>query len=302
GFLELAHQLGDGRTLLAHRDIDAVKLLVLVVAGGVVIAFLVEHRVERDRGLAGLTVTDDQLTLAATDRDQRVNGLEAGGHRLMHRLAGNDARRLDVRDAAFGRLDRALAIDRIAERVDDAAQQALAHRAVHDRARALDGIAFPDLTVGAEAHDANVVAFEVQRHAADAAWEPDHLAGLDIVPSVDARDPVADGKHAPDLGDFNLLAEVPDLVLEDRRDFGGLDRHYPTSFMTFWRLASRERMEVSSMRDPNFTTSPPIRLSSMVTSSATSLPICLRRVSTSADVCASLSGRAAVTSAVTSPR
>jgi hypothetical protein len=36
-----------------------------------------------------------------------------------------------------------------------------------------------------------------------------------------------------DLGDFGLLAEVLDLLLEDRGDFGCLDSHYPTSFMEF---------------------------------------------------------------------
>ena len=62
--------------------------------------------------------------------------------------------------------DRTLAVDRIAERVDDAAEQFLADRHVDDRAGALDGLAFLDLAVGAEDHDADVVGFEVQRHAA----------------------------------------------------------------------------------------------------------------------------------------
>ena len=39
-------------------------------------------------------------------------------------------------------LDRALAVDRVAERVDDAAEQALADRHVDDGAGALDGRAF----------------------------------------------------------------------------------------------------------------------------------------------------------------
>ncbi|MBV8538234.1 MAG: F0F1 ATP synthase subunit alpha, partial [Alphaproteobacteria bacterium] len=46
--------------------------------------------------LAGLAVADDQLALAAADRHQAVDGLEAGLHRLVHRLAGDDAGRLDL--------------------------------------------------------------------------------------------------------------------------------------------------------------------------------------------------------------
>jgi hypothetical protein len=135
--------------------VDAVELLALVVA--LVERLLVEDRVEHDGGLAGLAVADDELALAAADRDQGVDRLEARGHGLVHGLARDDARRLHVHAAALGRGDRALAVDGVAERVDDAAEQALADRHVHDGAGALHGLAFGDLAVGAEHHDAHVV-------------------------------------------------------------------------------------------------------------------------------------------------
>jgi hypothetical protein len=56
----------------------------------------------RDGGLAGLAVADDQLALAAADGDrERVDGLEAGLHRLVHRLARDDARGFHVDAAAL---------------------------------------------------------------------------------------------------------------------------------------------------------------------------------------------------------
>ena len=141
-FLQRVHELRDGGALLPDRDVDAVQLLRLVGAG--VDGLLVDDRVDDHRGLAGLPIADDQLALAAADRDQRVDRLEAGLHRLVHRLARDDAGRLHLDAAALGGDERALAVDRIAEPVDHAAEQRVTHRHVHDRAGARDGVAFAD--------------------------------------------------------------------------------------------------------------------------------------------------------------
>jgi len=106
-----------------------------------------------------------------------------------------------------------------------AIEQPLADRHFDDGAGALDGLAFLDLAVGAEDHDADIVGFEIERHAFDAALELDHFAGLHVVEAVDAGDAVADGEHLADFGDFGLLAEILDLVLEDCGNFRGADIH-----------------------------------------------------------------------------
>ena len=143
GIGERLDDLRHGRTLLADGDIDAIELGLLVGAG--VDGLLVDDGVDGDGGLAGLAVADDQFALAAADRDQGVDGLEARLHRLMHRFARNDAGRLHVDAAALGDVgELALAVDGIAQRIDDAAEQALADRHVHDGAGALDGVAFLD--------------------------------------------------------------------------------------------------------------------------------------------------------------
>src|SRR5690606_36341695 len=145
-------------------DIDAVKL---VLVGAIIVdRLLVEEAVENDCGLAGLAVADNQLALAAANRDQGVDGLEAGRHRLMNRLARNDAGSLDVDAATFLGLDRALAVDGIAESVDNTAQQFRTDRNVDDRAGTLDDVAFLDVAVGTEDNDTDIIAFKVQRHAA----------------------------------------------------------------------------------------------------------------------------------------
>src|SRR5581483_7615209 len=206
----------------------------------------------------------------------------------------NDARRLDVDTHALVRLDRTLAVDRIAQRVDHAAKQALANGGIDDRAGTLDGLPFLDLAVGAEDHDTDIVSFEIERHATGAVLELDHLAGLNIVQAIDTGDAVADRQHLSNFRNLGLLAEILDLVLEDRGNLRGADVHQPASFIACLIELSLVRRELSTMR-------PPIIEGSIFTSSATSLPVTDFSAAFSASRFLSLSFSATVTSAVTSP-
>src|SRR5690606_11443139 len=164
------------------------------------------------------------------------------------------------------------------------------------------GGAFLDGAVGTEQHDADIVGLEIERHALDATRELDELAGLYVVEAVDAGDAVTDRQHLADLGNLGLLAEILDLVLEDRRDFRGFDIHYPTSFMATRIAVSFVLSEESIIRLPTLTIRPPISEASTCSVSDTVLPIFCFSVAASVVRCVSLSGTAEVTSAVTSPR
>ena len=75
GVGETLDDLSDGGSLLSDGDVDAVELLLLLA--GVVETLLVDDGVDGDGGLAGLTISNDQLTLATTDWHERVDGLDA---------------------------------------------------------------------------------------------------------------------------------------------------------------------------------------------------------------------------------
>ena len=55
----VSYHVGDGGSLLAHRHVDTEHVLTLLVDDGV----------NGHRGLAGLAVADDELALAAADRE-----------------------------------------------------------------------------------------------------------------------------------------------------------------------------------------------------------------------------------------
>ncbi len=118
---------------------------------------VVDDRVEGNRRFAGLAVADDQLALPAPDRDHRVDRLDAGLHRLQHRLALHDAGRLELGRPGFRRVDVALAVEWLSERGDDAPEQRLADRHIEQLTRALDDVALDDLLPLAEQHGADVV-------------------------------------------------------------------------------------------------------------------------------------------------
>ena len=186
-----------------------------------VAALLVDDRVDRDGRLAGAAVADDQLALAAADRDHRVDRLEAGLQRLRDGLPLDDAGSLELERAPLGGLDRALAVERVAERVDDAAEHALADRDAHDLAGAADGLALLDELPLTEERDADVVLLEVERDADDAVLELEPLERDAVLEAVDARDAVADLQHGADLGEVRLDVVLLDPGLEDRGDLFG---------------------------------------------------------------------------------
>jgi len=76
--VENLDEIGDGGTFLADGDVDAVELFILVA--GFEVFLLIEDGVDGDGGLTGLTITDDQFSLASADGDQTIYGFEAGLH------------------------------------------------------------------------------------------------------------------------------------------------------------------------------------------------------------------------------
>ena len=219
GLLERLRDADDGGHALPDGDVDRDDARVLVV----------DDRVDRDRRLAGLAVADDQLALAAADRDHRVDRLDAGLERLLHRLALDDARGLDLGRAGLLQVDVALAVERAAERVDDAAEQRVAHRDLEEAVGALDRVALLDVAPRAEEHGADVVGLEVEREAGDVVRQLEHLERHAVIEAVDARDAVGHRQDRADLGEVRLPGvEALDAALEDGRDLVRLDLHVVT--------------------------------------------------------------------------
>jgi hypothetical protein len=138
-----------------------------------------------------IAVADDQLALAAPDLQHRVDRLDSGLQRLLDRLTANDAGRLDFDSSLLGGLDWPLAVDRLAERIDDSSEQPFADWNFRDAAGALDLVALANRLRIAEQRRADVVFFEVEHHAENSVRKFQQLAQRRVLQAVDARDTVA---------------------------------------------------------------------------------------------------------------
>ena len=127
----------------------------------------------------------------------------------------------ELERALAGGLDRALAVERVAERVDDAAEEAVADGHRHHLAGAADGLALLDVLPLAEEGAADVVLLEVERDPGHAVLELEALEGDAVLEAVDASDAVADLEHGADLAEVGLDVELADPVLQDRGDLFG---------------------------------------------------------------------------------
>ena len=137
--------------------------------------------------------------------------------------------------------DRALAVERLAEGVDDASEQALADGHLQQPPGGAHFVALLQLGVVAEDDGADFGLVEVQREAGDAVAEVEHLVEHGVAETFDLRDAVADladhadgllgrrGFHARDLR-FELLNQVRHInflrlrsssFVETRRDHRG---------------------------------------------------------------------------------
>src|SRR5439155_16844555 len=204
-FAEALDHARDGRFLLANGDINTDDVLFLLVDDGV----------DGDLCLAGLAVADDQLTLAAADGGHRVDGLEAGLERLVHRLPARYAGGVRFHGPAQGGDDGTLAVLRVAERINDAADEGVADRHAQELTRSADLVALGNLQVVTQDDDADRVLFEIEGEAAHTrAGELQHLARHRARQAVNAGDAVPDFEDPSHLAGVELGAVLVNLRLQ----------------------------------------------------------------------------------------
>lgn len=122
-------------------------------------------------------------------------------------------------------LDRPLAVDRAAQRVHHAPDEAVADRDGRDAARAAHFVALVDPGVLAHDDDADVVHFEVERHSQDAILKLDKLLSAHALQPDDARDPIPHLDDGPHIDGAALALKACDLLQQTPGNIAGHFRH-----------------------------------------------------------------------------
>ena len=137
--------------LLTDGDVDTVELLGLVIA--IIPPLLVENGVDGDSSFTGLTVTNNQLTLATADGHHGVDRLDTSHHGLVDGATRQDTGSLDGGTATLSSLDGPFAINGVTESIDDTAKELGADWDIDNLAGTLDGGALLDETIVIEDGD-----------------------------------------------------------------------------------------------------------------------------------------------------
>ena len=223
--LECALYSSNRGTLLADSNVDAANLLVGVA--GLPVSLLVDDGVDRDSGLTGLTVTNDELTLSTTNGDHGVNSLDTGLHGLVHRLTLHNARSLELESTtALNLLDVTETIDGVTQWVNHATEVAFANGNGENLASAGYFHTFHDAGELTEDNNTDLVLVEVQGETKSAICEADELVShhtgqaLNVCDTVGCVDDVANfGLRSLGglVGRNEVLESVADLVGADRK-------------------------------------------------------------------------------------
>jgi len=197
GLLQNVDQLGDGGLLLADGDVDAVELLGLITL--VVESLLVQDGVKSDGGFTGLSITDDQLSLASADWYKGVNSLETRLHWLVDGLSGNDTWGFDVDSSSLFGVDWAFAVDGVSEWIDNSSEELWADWDVDDSTSSSYDVTLLDLSIVTEDDNTDVVWLQVQSHTLDTAVKLNHLLGLDVLQTVNSGNTITNSQNLTGL-------------------------------------------------------------------------------------------------------
>ena len=206
---EAVNQARNLAELLANGNIDVDNARFLLG--------LVNHRVDRNSGFTSLAVTNNQLTLTATNREHRIDAHHASHQRLMHRFTTHHTNGRALNEAARFGLNCGAAIEWLTKWTDHATKQFWADWHAQHLFFQRHFLASLDVTFVAEQHGADFVFHQVERKGFNHAvlgFDIDNFAVAHILQAVHPHHAVTDANHDAILPELAAHFEVGDRLTE----------------------------------------------------------------------------------------
>mmetsp|Transcript_108989 Transcript_108989/g.150728 ORF Transcript_108989/g.150728 Transcript_108989/m.150728 type:complete len:396 (-) Transcript_108989:302-1489(-) len=152
-------------SLLTNSNVDRVELLVDLIV--IESRLLVKDSINSNSGFTSLSVTNDELTLASTNRHKSINGLKTSLHRLVDGLSRHDTGSLKFDSLSLIRINGTLTIDGVTKSINNSTEKTFTERNIDDGTSSLDNITFLDFSIVTQDDDTNVVSLKVEGHTLD---------------------------------------------------------------------------------------------------------------------------------------
>ena len=112
-------------------------------------------------------------------------------------------------------MDRSLAVDRLAQSIDNTPQHVFSYRYFNDCACRFDYIAFADFSVGSENYRSDIVCFQVQSHTVCSIRKLQQFSCHAVFQTVDSGDSVTYLNYRTEVRNIYLIFVVFYLFLND---------------------------------------------------------------------------------------
>jgi len=216
-FTQGVHDAGHRRTFLTDGHIDTVHRI-----SGFKVRTLVDDGIDGDGGLTRLTVADNQLTLSATDRNHRIDGLQTRLQRFGYRLTEDNSRRLALqRHFAELAANLTASVQRHAQRVDDTSQHGFAHVDGSDMLGTLYNHPLLNLVGRTQEHGSHIVLLQIHHRSHDTVFKLQQLVGFRITQTVNTCHTIAHLKYGTYFVEFQRVVNPLQLLEQHLGNFAG---------------------------------------------------------------------------------
>ena len=193
--LQCIYDFCNSRSLLSNRHINTDQIFSL----------LIQDCIQGNGCLSCLTISDDQLSLSASDREHRINRKDSCLHRHTDRFSVNDSRRLLLDRAVIICFDLTLSVDRSPQCIDNSSYIFISNRYTGLFSCTSYFCSFFDICVPSKKNDSDFIFLNILYHSFQTRIEGNNLSIHCVINPINSRNSVT---YSNDCSHFAVFAHT----------------------------------------------------------------------------------------------